>query len=407
MKGNRMQSEENAKSIHIAFVDDNPIVLSHFQVLCCALPSLQVSVFLSAKDVIAFLSNNQVDVLILDIDMPDMDGVSLLKVLGEQHHHIPLALCSGLEKELLSGVKAYAKTQALCVLDILDKPVSQESLLNLINLLQSDSLHYPKTKTINSASISVSDLAHAITMKEFYLAIQPKVVLSSKAVIGGELLARWRRSDEVLVGPGQFIPLLEQSGMMDRFSMLVVSEAFDVLYHNKAQFETLNVSINLSVGNFNDESILEYIYQCLSDVGISSGSITFEVTESILIEDLAVCLEKLLRLRVAGFKLSIDDFGTGFSTLKQLQDLPFTELKIDRCFVSDCHLNEKNQSIIRSLVKLASELNLSVVAEGVECKAEADCLESMGIEFAQGYFFARPMSIAEFLQHIARNPTCG
>jgi len=240
-----------------------------------------------------------------------------------------------------------------------------------------------------------NDLKRAIEQWEFEVFYQPKVALEGERIIGFEALLRWRHPIKGIIPPRQFIPLAEESGLIVPIGIRTVREACETIRKWQDEFpqrKPLEVSVNLSVRQFQDRSLLDEIRKILADTRILPSTLQFEVTESVLVQDPAQALELVTELRHMGVGLKIDDFGTGYSSLSYLHKLPFDTLKIDRSFISTMVQDHAAFEIVRAIILLAGSLGLHVVAEGIETRTQADELRNLGCAFGQGYLFAPPLT---------------
>ncbi len=240
-----------------------------------------------------------------------------------------------------------------------------------------------------------NDLKRAIEQWEFEVFYQPKVDLIDERIVGFEALLRWRHPVKGIIPPRQFIPLAEDSGLIIPIGIRTVREACETIRRWQDEFpqrKPLEVSVNLSVRQFQDRSLLGEIRKILVDTRIPPATLQFEVTESVLVQDPAQALELVTELRRMGVGLKIDDFGTGYSSLSYLHKLPFDTLKIDRSFISTMVQDYAALEIVRAIILLAGSLGLHVVAEGIETKSQAEELRNLGCAFGQGYLFAPPLT---------------
>jgi diguanylate cyclase (GGDEF)-like protein len=235
----------------------------------------------------------------------------------------------------------------------------------------------------------LSDLRHAIERRELWLAYQPIVSMSTGGCVTVESLLRWQHPTRGPVPPMDFIPLAEESGLIRQLGIWVLEEA--------ARTSTTwgrggpGVSVNLSMRNLEMPELLSAIASTLEEHRLPRGGLTIEVTESLLMIEPERVKELLRALQQLGVRASVDDYGTGYSSLAYLKELPVRELKIDRAFVHDMATNTNSAAIVRSTIDLAHDLGLLVVAEGIEDQGTWDRLEELGCDLAQGYFIARPM----------------
>ncbi len=240
-----------------------------------------------------------------------------------------------------------------------------------------------------------NDLKRAIEQWEFELYYQPKVDLESKRIIGFEALLRWRHPIKGIIPPNQFIPLAEATGLIIPIGIRTVRVACETIRDWQDQFpqrQPLEVSVNLSVRQFQDRHLIDDIRKIIAETKIIPSTLQFEVTESVLVSDPDQALEIVKELRRMGVGLKIDDFGTGYSSLSYLHKLPFDTLKIDRSFINTMGDDHAAFEIVRAIILLAGSLGLQVVAEGIETQVQADELRSLGCGFGQGYLFAPPLT---------------
>jgi EAL domain-containing protein (putative c-di-GMP-specific phosphodiesterase class I) len=226
---------------------------------------------------------------------------------------------------------------------------------------------------------------------------QPKVALATGRVLGAEALARWRHPEHGLVGPYAFIAPLEQSGKIDELTLVMLHKAALACRAWRQREMELTVSVNLSLVSLTDTTLADRITEIVRSAELDPHYMILEITETAAMTEVAPALENLARLRMRGFGLSVDDYGTGFSSLRQLTRAPFTELKIDQGFVTGCAANPSARAIVESSVEMARRLNLKSVAEGVETQADWDVLRATSCDLAQGYFIAKPMQESAFL----------
>jgi len=240
-----------------------------------------------------------------------------------------------------------------------------------------------------------NDLKRAIEQWEFEVYYQPKVDLESKRIIGFEALLRWRHPIKGIIPPNQFIPLAEATGLIIPIGIRTVRVACETIRDWQDQFpqrQPLEVSVNLSVRQFQDRHLIDDIRKIIAETKIIPSTLQFEVTESVLVSDPDQALEIVKELRRMGVGLKIDDFGTGYSSLSYLHKLPFDTLKIDRSFINTMGDDHAAFEIVRAIILLAGSLGLQVVAEGIETQVQADELRSLGCGFGQGYLFAPPLT---------------
>ena len=226
-------------------------------------------------------------------------------------------------------------------------------------------------------------------------------------LIGFEALIRWRHPKRGFVSPGEFVPVAEETGLVAAIDRWVSHTACQQLANWQAQFlagQTLKISINLSAQDLQNPNLLQDIDALIRTSGLSGGSITLEITESMLIEDVSKTIDLLTQLKSRNLQISIDDFGTGYSSLNYLHRMPADNLKIDRTFVSQMRDDHRNQQVVNTIITLGKQLGMAVVAEGVETPKQLKHLRQLGCQFAQGYLFAHPMPAAEIELSYLKDP---
>jgi len=243
----------------------------------------------------------------------------------------------------------------------------------------------------------LGELRTALQGGQLVLDYQPKLDLTSGLVVGVEGLVRWNHPTRGRVPPSEFIPFAEQTGFMREITPWVVAEGVRFAAEIAARGLSLNVAINVSAQDIENPTFSSRVAAILSERRLDAARLTLEITESGLLSETENALGNLQTIAALGVRLAVDDFGTGYATLKQLQKLPVHELKIDRSFVSGMNLNRGNETIVRSTIDLAKQLGLKTVAEGVETVAELRALASMGCDQIQGYYLAKPMDAAEVI----------
>ena len=338
----------------------------------------------------------EVDVIISDLDMPEMDGLELIRHLGEGGGGYSLIVASAHDRSLLTSVEAMARSYGVRLLGALEKPISVERLKALI------ALHAPGAKGADSPrSFSVEEVLAGLADNQFIPYFQPKVHMRSGAVKGAEALARWQHPTEGIVSAMDFIPLLERSGHIGEFTAMMVRTAAAQCRAWRGNGHEVGLSINLSPDALSDVKLAHSMVQIVRAEGLRPRDVTFEVTETSMATHVGRALENLSRLRMRGFGLSIDDYGTGYSSLQRLTRVAFTELKIDQAFVRHAARSATSRAMLESSLEMAGKLHIQAVAEGIETAAEWDLLRELGCDLAQGYYLARPMDGESFLGWLA------
>jgi len=241
----------------------------------------------------------------------------------------------------------------------------------------------------------VGDFPRALQNDELELDFQPKVDCSSRAVVGAEALVRWRHPELGLLPPVKFIEAIEQAGGIAHLTRWVLRHALMTLERWRSNGINVSVAVNISVDDLVDEYLPYFMLDLTRRHGIAPTDVTLEVTESAIMHNIQMSLAVVSCLRDLGFRVAIDDFGTGQSAMGQLKRIPVDELKIDKSFVMKMD-NQHDEAIVRASIELGHQFGLAVVAEGVESAATLERLQTLGCEYAQGYFIAKPLSASEF-----------
>jgi EAL domain-containing protein (putative c-di-GMP-specific phosphodiesterase class I) len=247
-----------------------------------------------------------------------------------------------------------------------------------------------------------TDLRRAIERQEFRLEYQPIVTLETGRVVGFEALVRWNHPERGSVSPVEFIPASEETGLIIPLDLWVLGEAcrqMSVWNRKLRPAAPMGISVNLSSKHFAQTDLIDHIDQVLRETGLDAGCLRLEITESVIMGHTDSATSMLRQIKERGVTLSMDDFGTGYSSLSYLHKFSFDLLKIDRSFVSRMGARGENSEIVATIVALAHNLGMHVVAEGVETAEQCDQLRALNCQYGQGYFFSRPVpaSVAEQL----------
>lgn len=335
------------------------------------------------------------DVIVTDIDMPDMDGMAFIRNLSQAQVGASLVITSGLSRSLLDSVETMCRAYGVRLLGTIEKPASPEQLAEKFRLHWPASARPERTRAATS-SFTLEEVLQGLHDEQFEPYFQPTVHLASGRVSGAEALVRWRHPTKGIVLPYAFIGLLESQERMGELTWTMLAKSAACCRAWRDAGLDLNVSVNLSVTLLNDASIADAITWQVRNQGLEPSHMVLEVTETSAMSEVGVVIENLARLRMKGFGLSIDDYGTGYSSMQQLTRIPFTELKIDRSFVSHAVHQESCRLILESSLEMARRLRIASVAEGAETQADWDLVRAVGCDYAQGYFIARPMPADRF-----------
>lgn len=237
-----------------------------------------------------------------------------------------------------------------------------------------------------------SSIPRALSQKEFQVYFQPKIDTDTLSLIGAEALVRWQKADGAFVYPDEFIPLIERSGQIVEVDYYVYRQVFSFLADRlKEGKRVVPISVNVSRVHLNRMHILEYVKELLEEFQVPCSLVEFELTESIYLEDTERALELIKGLHKIGFKISMDDFGSGYSSLNLLSKLPIDIIKLDRVFLKEGEMQENDRIIISCVVDMAKRLKITSLCEGVETQEQCDYLKEVGCQMQQGFYFSRPI----------------
>ena len=328
------------------------------------------------------------NVIFMDLQMPKLDGVELLRKLADQHSKAAIILTSGMDKSVIETTEELGKSLGLNMAGFLQKPID----INKVKKNLEQHFEPASIQTHRATKFTGEELTQAIKRNELVVHYQPQINLKSGKLIGVEALVRWQHPDHDLLFPDVFIPLAEQN--KDLIELLTYSVLNNVLQSSTLKKEIisdLNVSINLSATMLHDLSLPDKVTKMLTEHDFDPDRLIVEITESGAMEDPALTMDILTRLRLKNIRLSLDDFGTGFSSLVQLYRMPFNEIKVDKSFVMKAMVDEEAATIVRTTIELGHGLGLEVVAEGIEDQETYNWLKEIGCDTGQGYFISRPV----------------
>ncbi|NMG46445.1 EAL domain-containing protein [Aromatoleum toluvorans] len=382
----------------ILIVDDDLIVCKILATQLTALGAGEVSCHAWARDALARIAGGEgIGLIFLDLRMPELDGIEFVRELAHFGYRGGLVLISGEDPRILRTAERLAQAHRLRVLGALSKPILPERLRGVLD-------RHARCEPAAPAAERVfypEQLRRAIAAGELVNHYQPTVSFATGAVIGVESLVRWQHPSEGLVPPDAFVPLAEECGVIEELTQGVLRTALrDARRWHDAGY-ALQVAVNVSMENLAALDFPDMVGDELAASGVAPQRLALEITESRLTQDSVAALEIVTRLRLKRIMLSIDDFGTGHSSLAQLRDIPFNELKIDRGFVSEVCEDRTSRAIVDANLHLARGLGLRSVAEGVDSRAVWDVLQARGCDLAQGWFVAPAMPACDLPDWIA------
>jgi len=378
----------------LLIVDDNIVQRMQVVALCRELGVEMIYEAASGAEALELLSLLVLppDVMVVDLEMPVMDGVELIEQMHGRHLSIPLIVASSREVVLIDTVETMARNLGFLVVAGIRKPLQRESLAAAFDGWAREQAE-PGVVASGAAlaAFTAADLAAAIEAGAIAVHYQPKVDMARGVVCGVEALARWTHPTLGEIRPDRFVALAECEGLIRELTLAVVRQAFGVAARWNAQGLQLSMAVNLSPRLLEDPTLVRELSALLEQHGLEARQVVLEITESSVVDCMGVALGVLARLRLKGFGLSIDDYGTGFSSMQQLARIPFSELKIDRAFVHGAHQRANLRVILKSALDMARQLGLVTVAEGIETLADWQLVRDSGCGVGQGFLVAPAM----------------
>lgn len=341
--------------------------------------------------------DNTVGLILCDLDMPRMDGLEFMRHLGTIRCPASLVITGAVDVALLNSVQMMCRAYGIRPLGVLEKPVNSECLRTMMSRARKPMLASAGYDAGNGPVFSLDEILDGLQQDQFEPFFQPKVELACGRIVGAEALVRWRHPQHGLISPHAFIEPLEHSGHIDTLTFMMLEKAARACHRWNQSGHDLSVSVNLSLVSLADTRLASRVAAVVRAVGLAPRRLTLEVTETAAMTEVGPALENLARLRLRGFGLSIDDFGTGFASMQQIGRIAFSELKIDRGFVAAMSDTREARAIVESSIDIARRLGISAVAEGIETQSEWDALRAAGCTQAQGFFVSRPVPETDFL----------
>jgi EAL domain-containing protein (putative c-di-GMP-specific phosphodiesterase class I)/FixJ family two-component response regulator len=388
-------SEFDTQKKVVLVVDDDPILSAIAQVFFQKRGWTEVHSAKNGREALEFLDDYDgcIDFMLCDLNMPEMDGIEYLRHLKERAYSGAIAILSGERDSIVKTAETLAGIHNLQIVGSLRKPLKIRELEALVEGLGAKTAHTVSDKPI---LLSINDLRIALASGHIMPFYQPKIETRTGKIVGVEALARWRHPGFGLISPGFFIPMAETNELIDELTEVIIGCAVRDVAMWLEQGMDLSVSLNISASTLNNLSFPDELAILVGASGVDSAHIVLEITESNLVQKTAISSEVLARLRLMGFGISIDDFGTGYSNMEQLREFPFSELKIDQSFIRGATKDQFARASVEASVTLGKQLDLRLVAEGVETEEDWNFVVNAGIDEVQGYYIARPMPAEDF-----------
>ncbi|AXE31018.1 hypothetical protein DK842_14645 [Chromobacterium phragmitis] len=382
---------------HILIAEDSPSQRQLLAKLCRRLPGVEVHEASDGRWALQLAQQiTQLDLVITDVNMPGMDGIALVQAMSRLVTLPALMFLSGDVPELLSGCTRAAEELGFSHVGHCAKPVDPNELLAQLRLM----LERQTGGTGPEIHITLADIMSGLAHNQFCAYYQPIFDQYSRQAVQLEALARWQHPAHGLLGPQFFIGRLEHDDAIMLLTRRMVQTSLDLL-DRQPWTRGLRVSLNLSRSLLHDGDFFDWLLQEMETRRIEPSRIVLEITETLAFNNLGNTLASLLRMRMRGFELSLDDYGTGHTTLEHVRDLPLTELKLDRTLIHDIHRDRRSWSILKATVDMGRQLGLRMVAEGVQNPDDFTYLRKHYPDLLlQGYYLAMPAPASELRQRL-------
>ncbi|NNB31711.1 EAL domain-containing protein [Pseudomonas fragi] len=347
-----------------------------------------------------------VDIAVCDLQMEGVDGLAFLRRAGQSGQIGAVLLSSALSADLRRAAQQVIALLGLQLLGDVGKPLPAKELQALLDKYRGSCIRATSPDAVVQPACE-DEVRQALALQQLQAWYQPKFNLRSGEVCGVEVLCRWMHPSKGVLPPALFIPVLERCGLMDELLFAQLDQALSLQEQARIQGYPLNMAFNLQTSQLANSQLTYTLKGILARHGTPGSRLTFELTENGLLQAPAASLENLVRLRMIGCRLSLDDFGAGFSSLQRLCQLPFNEIKLDGEFVRNLEHEPRCAAVIASTLALGNSLGMAVVVEGIETLDQLQRLLAMGCVEGQDYWFARPMSgqgLLHWLQQRETNP---
>ncbi len=376
----------------VLVVDDDPLLCEIAESYFRKAGAANVAVAHNGREALKIVEqrSDPIDLILLDLKMPVMDGIQFLRHMHEREHQGAIGIVSGEGAAILSLAMQLAEKHGLNVVGSLSKPLDATRLEELISEPKMS-----QNTVCNSqwATLTARELEFALGQQQIIAHYQPQIDVATGALSGVEALARWMHPERGLIPPGLFIPLAEDNALMRLLTDQMIKTVIGEIGTLNDVSRDMTVSINIGATVLNDTVFPDTVASIVDGCGQDRSRFILELTESKLVQDSTDSLEVLARLDLAGFELSLDDFGTQFSNIEQLTKFPFKELKIDRGFVQSAATDARSKATVESCVSLGRQLDMRIVAEGAETGEDWNYLTGLGVDIIQGFWIAKPMPI--------------
>jgi EAL domain-containing protein (putative c-di-GMP-specific phosphodiesterase class I)/FixJ family two-component response regulator len=368
---------------------------------------------------LAILRNRDepVDIIVNALDMPGMDGLEFIRHVGLENLPLSVIFASRLDRPLIAAVESMTAAYGVKVLGVIEKPVTAEKLIAAFEPQVFASERRAESRPLSlvaqtptKPTFPLLEIVKGLADNEFEPFFQPKVEMASGKIVGAKALARWRHREMGKVEADAFITPLEASGQIDELTWIMLKKAAACCTSWRAADVDATVSVRLALASLGNPGLADRVTELVCGQGLEPRYMVLEITGASAAIQSGSALENLARLRLRGFLLSVEDCGTGESSIKQLSRIAFTEIKVDRDFARNASGDDASRTQFLAMLAAARERGIDSVAEGVETQADWDLVSALGCDIAQGFFVAAPMEAAAYLEWAPRNshwtPSC-
>lgn len=353
---------------------------------------MEVKTISRPEQVQALVADFSPELIMLDLMMPGTDGVELLRMLADVSKTTKICLMSGSDTRVLNSARRLGSAHGLEVIAALEKPLTVAALNDLFETILNE----------HKTGHGETDLAAAINDGSMAIYLQPVIEMTTRRVKGAEALIRMVHPERGILTPDQFLQSIVDQGLMQSMTDMVIRESIRYAARWHQAGENMTLSINVTASTLLDLTLPDRIAELCKQCQLPPERLILEVTENEAMRDVTRTMDVLLRMRIRNIGVSIDDFGTGHSSLRELQRMPFSELKVDKGFVTDMVTSKDCEVIVNAIIDLGHNLGLKIIAEGVEDVRTWNMLSEKGCDFAQGFLMGKPMPADEFDRWLAQ-----
>lgn len=390
--------------VRVIVLEDHPFQRAVLEHNLASFAHVEVFAFGAAQDALAWLEiNHSADIVICDLMMAGIDGLSFLRKAKLRFNISSVALFTCIDQELRRSVSLMMKMLNFEYLGDLSKCPSIDNLQRIFEKFAYGKQRNQKVQTSQAldsiqSCFKLEDFQQALAQGQFVGFYQPKFDVADFTVHGAEMLVRWNHPIFGTLAPSSFIDALISFDLLDEVFLTLLEQGCRLQQSLQAQGQQLSISYNIDISQLNSTKLVYKIVEMANKYNISPHAVTIEITETGFLSAPALNLENLIRLRMQGFELAIDDFGAAHSSLARLCELPFSQIKLDSCFVRELGVEPRCQAAISSVIALSQALNMELVIEGIETNSQLAILQQLGCTVGQGFCFSRPIDEHTFVQ---------